>query len=215
MSAIFARSSHLALRRSVLSQPLGVGLLRLMSGMKERARIAVKPRALLTINNEPYRVTKIQQGKRGKGGGFVKGTLKNMMTGTTTEKTYTSDEMVELAHLEKSTVTFSWMDDSTKELVLMDTTTFEEVRVLQSAVDCAKYLSEGQEVLMLSFQGQPFDLEIPKVCEFTIDSIDASKSTGNTGTCIYMCVCLLLILILSLALTLANPLQPICTHHIT
>ena len=168
-------------RRS-LSHPLGVGLIRLMSGQKERARIAVKPRALITENNQPHRVTKIQQGKRGKGGGFVKANLKNMMTGNTTEKTYTSDEMVELAHLEKSTVTFSWVDDSTKELVLMDTTTFEEVRVLHSSVDCAKYLSEGQEVLMLSFQDQPFDLEIPKVCEFVIESIDPSKSTGNTGS---------------------------------
>lgn len=43
----------------------------------------------------PHRVTKIIQGKRGKGGGFVRATLKNMESSNSFEKTFTSDEMGE------------------------------------------------------------------------------------------------------------------------
>ena len=39
---------------------------------KERAGKSVKPGAALILNGQPFRVTKIIQGKRGKGGGFVR-----------------------------------------------------------------------------------------------------------------------------------------------
>eukprot|EP00605_Chrysophyceae_sp_TOSAG23-4_P001285 GSChrysophyteH1.ASY1.ANO1.1397.1 assembled CDS len=155
--------------------------LRFMSGQKERARNAVKPRALLTIDNQPYRVTKIQQGKRGKGGGFVKASMKNLKSGVTMEKTYTSDEIVELANLDKADVTFSWRDESAQELVLLDTDSYEEVRIGADLVDNAKYLVEGREAKLLTFQGTPFGIEIPLVSEFDVVSIDVTKSTGNTG----------------------------------
>ena len=37
------------------------------------------------------------QGKRGKGGGFVRATVKNLVSSNTFEKTFTSDENVEIA----------------------------------------------------------------------------------------------------------------------
>jgi elongation factor P len=181
MNKIFARASSSCYQRTVIPR-LCQGSLRLMSGgQKERARNAIKPRALITVDNQPYRVSKIQQGKRGKGGGFVKATMKNLKTGATQEKTYTSDEMVEMANLDKSSVTYSWNDDATGDLVFLDGTTYEEVRVARDMVDNAKYLVEGREVKILSFQGIPFGVELPTICEYDIVSVDATKSTGNTG----------------------------------
>lgn len=43
------------------------------------------------------------------GGGFVRGTFKSA-NGHTFEKTYQSDDIVELADIEKEIVTFSWKD---------------------------------------------------------------------------------------------------------
>jgi hypothetical protein len=40
--------------------------------LKDRAGKSVKPGVALVLDNVPYKVTKIVQGKRGKGGGFVR-----------------------------------------------------------------------------------------------------------------------------------------------
>jgi translation elongation factor P/translation initiation factor 5A len=58
----------------------------------DRAIKVVKPGGNILVNGAPHYVKKIMQGKRGKGGGFVKATLKNLLTTSTFEKTFTSDE---------------------------------------------------------------------------------------------------------------------------
>jgi translation elongation factor P/translation initiation factor 5A len=46
-------------------------------------------------------------GKRGKGGGFVRATLKSIGAGTIFDKTFSSDDIVELADVEKEIVQVS------------------------------------------------------------------------------------------------------------
>ena len=77
---------------------------------KERAGKGIRPGVAILVDDAPHRVSKIIQGKRGKGGGFVRATVKNLISGQVFEKTYTSDEMVEFADLEKETATYSWDD---------------------------------------------------------------------------------------------------------
>ena len=146
------------LARNLLARTSSVGLsmgLRFMSGeVKERALKIIKPRALITHDNAPHRVTKIQQGKRGKGGGFVKAMLKNLITGALFEKTYTSDELVEGCQLEKLPCTYTYRDGH--EFVMMHETTFEEYRIEASIISGEdKYLVEGEGVRLLRFQGKP------------------------------------------------------------
>jgi len=154
---------------------------RFFSGeVKERALKLIKPRALITHENAPHRVTKIQQGKRGKGGGFVKALLKNLISGSTFEKTYTSDEMVEGCNLEKIPCTYSWKDGH--EFVMMHETTFEEYRIEQSIISGEdKYLVEGEAVRLLRFQGKPIGVELPNVMEFTVVSMSGREGRGGTS----------------------------------
>ena len=49
-----------------------------------------------------FLVTKITQGKRGKGGGFVRAALRGLISGDNIEKVFESDETVELADLDRS-----------------------------------------------------------------------------------------------------------------
>jgi hypothetical protein len=70
---------------------------------KERAGKSVKPGCAIILDGQPHRCTKMIQGKRGKGGGFIRATLKNILTNNTFEKTFTSDEIVEHADLERMT----------------------------------------------------------------------------------------------------------------
>ena len=45
----------------------------------EKASKAIKPRSRIELGGQPWMVSKITQGKRGKGGGFVKASLKNLV----------------------------------------------------------------------------------------------------------------------------------------
>lgn len=67
--AFAATSNENSLR--ALSRPLIFNLsARFMS--KERAGKAVKPGAALVLDGAPHKVLRITQGKRGKGGGYVR-----------------------------------------------------------------------------------------------------------------------------------------------
>ena len=141
---------------------------------KERANKCVKPGAALVIDSVPHRVISITQGKRGKGGGFVRARLKSLVSNNTFEKTFTSDEIVEEADLEKVTVQYSWNDGN--EYIFIDTTSFEETRVNTEIIDKRDFLCEGQEVTLLKFGEEVIGVQMPIVCEYTVTAIDVTKS---------------------------------------
>lgn len=146
-------------------------------GLKERAGKSVRPGANLVLENVPHRVTKIMQGKRGKGGGFVKATLKNLVSGFTHDKTFTSDETVEHAEMERQMASYSWADSTS--LVFMNTETFEEIRIPKSLVENSHFLVDGQEVKLLKFRDAVLGVEIPVISEYEVTEVDPSKEHGG------------------------------------
>jgi elongation factor P len=148
-------------------------------GLKERAGKSVRPGVNLVLDNVPHRVTKITQGKRGKGGGFVKATLKNLSTGYTRDRTFTSDETVEHADMERQVVQYSWADASDDSLVFLNTETFEEVRVAKAIVDNAHWLVEGQLAKVLRFRDTVLGVEIPVISEYSVVAVDPSREHGG------------------------------------
>ncbi|RYG69885.1 hypothetical protein EON64_01605 [archaeon] len=93
----------------------------------ERAGKLVKPGEAIVLEGMPHRVSKITQGKRGKGGGYVKAMLKNLVDGQVFEKTFTSDELVEAAEMEKEVCQYSW--NNGEIFSFLNAQTFEEVLV--------------------------------------------------------------------------------------
>ena len=117
----------------------------------DRAIKVVKLGGLIKLSDGPHKVLKITQGKRGKGGGFVKAKLKNLYSQAVFEKTFTSDENVEAAEYEKRKATYSWTDGSF--MVFMDSVNFEEIRISkESAGD--EVLTEGTEYKLLQCEGK-------------------------------------------------------------
>ena len=143
----------------------------------EKAIKLVKPRSRIVLDGAPYMCSKIQQGKRGKGGGFVKASLKNLITGANKDHTFSSDELVEAAAMEKQQATFSWSDGN--NLIFMDTESFEEISVDKQIIDNAKFMIEGSEVKLMKFKGEVIGVDLPTICEFEVESVDMVKSTGG------------------------------------
>jgi elongation factor P len=146
---------------------------------KERAGKSVRPGANLVIDGVPHRVAKITQGKRGKGGGFVRATLKNIKSAQVFEKTFTSDEMVEHADMEREKYQYSWNDGNL--YVFINTVSFEEVQLLKEDVDKAEFLVEGQEVMLLMFNDAVMGVELPLTLEYAIDEVLGSENGSSGG----------------------------------
>ena len=145
----------------------------------QRAGKSVRPGASLVLDNVPHRVTKITQGKRGKGGGFVKAALKNLSTGFTHDRTFTSDEIVEHADMETVTAQYSWVDSASGEFVFLNAESFDEVRVPRNLLDNAHWLLEGQEVKLVKFKDNVLGVDIPVISEYTIVAVDPSREHGG------------------------------------
>lgn len=123
----------------------------------------------LTIveGTELYRIIDYSHVKRGRGTAFVRLTLRNVRTGSTTEETYMAGSKFELAYLERRTVQYLYADGST--YYFMDTETYEQpivpAEVLGSAVD---YLRENATVDLLTYEGEILDVELPPAVELAI-----------------------------------------------
>lgn len=90
-------------------------------------------------------------GKRGKGGGFIRAKLRNLTNQAVFEKTYTSDEVVEEADYDKQKLQFSWRDG--EQLVFLDISSFEEVKIPKDQIESHENLKEGEVVKVLRCQG--------------------------------------------------------------
>ena len=127
----------------------------------------------LTIEYEGkvYRVEEFQHVKPGKGGAFVRSRLKNLMTGSTLDKTWRAGESMEQALVERRSVDFLYRDGD--ELVLMDMEDYEEMRLPASqAGNAAKFLKDNVTVQLTTWKGQLLDMELPQVMEYVITQTD-------------------------------------------
>lgn len=133
---------------------------------KDKAGTSVKPKCNLVIDGQLFKCVKMIQGKRGKGGGFVKATLKNLITGSTSEKTFTSDEMVEHADLERKGASYSWADND--NYMFMNTDTFEEIAIPKKVIDNVKLLFPGLEVKLLFYGDTVIGVELPLILNYVV-----------------------------------------------
>jgi elongation factor P len=140
----------------------------------EKAWNCVKIGNTILLNDIPYLVIKALQGGRGRGASFVKSTIKNRFTGKTMDKTFNSEDPLEIPEIHTANLEYSWDDESSKEFVFMDTKTFEEIRVPHHVVSKPKFLVAGQNFGIVKYKDQIVDLTFPHIAEFTLVSIDES-----------------------------------------
>eukprot|EP01036_Dinobryon_divergens_P039586 gene39586-52207_t len=148
-----------------------------VKGIKERAGKALKPGVAIVLDNMAYKVTKTIQGKRGKGGGFVRANVKNLATGTWFEKTFTSDEIVEIADLEKIKYTYIYRVNN--NFSFMHPKTFEEIQVSKEDIDDWQFLVDGEEmeVKLVFFNGKVIGAELPIKYDYEVTALDENKSS--------------------------------------
>ena len=138
---------------------------------------------VLKLDGQLWTVTDFQHVKPGKGGAFVRTTLKNVLSGKVVDKTFNAGLKVETATVDKRSMTYLYKDGS--DFVFMDGDTFDQIHVsAQTLGGGADYLLENTEVTVAVHDNVPLFVELPVTMELVVQHTDpglqGDRSTGGT-----------------------------------
>jgi elongation factor P len=138
---------------------------------------------VLNLDGQLWSVVSFQHVKPGKGGAFVRTTLKNVLSGKVVDKTFNAGTKVETATVDRRDMTYLYSDGA--DFVFMDTDTYDQITIPGEVVgEAARYLLDNQDVLVAVHEGTPLYVELPTSVELVISHTDpglqGDRSTGGT-----------------------------------
>jgi elongation factor P len=138
---------------------------------------------VLNLDGQLWSVVSFQHVKPGKGGAFVRTTLKHVLSGKVVDRTFNAGTKVETATVDRREMTYLYKDGT--EFVFMDTDTYDQLNVPGETVgDAASYLLENQSAMVATHEGVALYVELPVSVELIIEHTDpglqGDRSTGGT-----------------------------------
>ena len=136
---------------------------------------------IIKFKNDLYTITDFQHVKPGKGGAFVRTTLKNMRSGKVLDNTFRSGESVEVVRVERRKYQFLYKEAA--GFVLMDNDTYEQITVPEDIFgEGSKFLKESDEVeLLVDDADQIVSAELPIFVYLEVSKTEPGFK-GDTAT---------------------------------
>ena len=107
-----------------------------------------------------FQISDFQHVKPGKGGAFVRTTLKNVRTGSVTDRTFRAGEKMQRAVIDKTDMQYLYNDGSC--FVFMNTDTYEQLEVQPETLgDTANYLVEANNINLLMYGDEIIGIDMP------------------------------------------------------
>jgi len=137
----------------------------------------------LDLDGALWNVVEFQHVKPGKGGAFVRTTLKNVLTGKVVDKTFNAGTKVDVATVDKREMTYLYREGD--DFVFMDTESFDQLYIpLETVGPAADYLLENMNGTVAVHADTPLYVELPASVELVISQTDpglqGDRSTGGT-----------------------------------
>jgi elongation factor P len=137
----------------------------------------------LNLDGQLWNVVEFQHVKPGKGGAFVRTTLKNVLSGKVVDKTFNAGTKVETANVDKRGMSYLYREG--EDFVFMDLETYDQIHVPAGTVgENANYMLENAEVTVALHDATPLYVELPASVELIIKHTDpglqGDRSTGGT-----------------------------------
>jgi elongation factor P len=125
----------------------------------------------LNLDDGLFQVVEFQHVKPGKGGAFVRTTLKNVRNGAVVDRTFRGGEKVDRAMIDKREMQFLYREGG--DYVFMDNTSYEQMTVGPAALgDAANYLVEGAAVILEMYTDEIVGVELPAAVELNISQTE-------------------------------------------
>jgi len=134
----------------------------------------------IELDNELVRIVEYQHIKQGRGSAFIRLTMRNLRTGSTTERTFQAGSKFTVARLERQTIQYLYRDED--DYHFMDTETYEQFSLPKDVLGtAANYLKENDTLDLLTYQDKPIDVEMPVTVALRIEHTDPGLR-GDTAT---------------------------------
>jgi elongation factor P len=131
------------------------------------------------LDDQLYKVLDYQHIKVARGGATVRVKVRDLRSGVTIEKTFNSGDRVQDIRLDKRQVQYLYSDGNLHHF--MDIETYEQpVLSADTLGDGIHYLSDGITLLLLTYEGEAIDVELPVTVELEV--IDSEPGfAGDTA----------------------------------
>ena len=149
----------------------------MLSGAELRPGLAVR------LEHTLYRVIDATyHGGQGKMGGVMHARLRNLETGTMTERNFRADETVQEVAPERQELQFLYQDGSLT--VFMDPKTFEQVEIESTRLGrAAPFLAEGMTIPVEFIDGRPVSIVFPDIVDVKV--VETAPPAHAQGTSVW------------------------------
>ncbi|MGE5399914.1 MAG: elongation factor P [Ignavibacteriales bacterium] len=115
---------------------------------------------IIKFKNDLYSIVEFQHVKPGKGGAFVRTTLKNLRNGKVLDNTFRAGESIDIVRVERRKYQYLYKEPA--GLVCMDNETYEQLTVPTHLFDDGvRFLKESEEIEILFNGSDIVNVEIP------------------------------------------------------
>ena len=121
----------------------------------------------LALDDRLFQIVDFQHMKPGKGGAFVRTTIRNVRNGAVLERTFRSGERMEQAFVEKREMQYLYGDGD--DYVFMDTNTYDQMNVsAKSLGDAKNYLVESMTAAVQMYGDEIIGVELAAAVDLPI-----------------------------------------------
>ena len=132
------------------------------------------------MDGNVVQIIEFQHVKPGKGAAFVRTKIRNVITGSVTERTFNPTDKFPTAFVERKDMQYLYNDDDL--YYFMDNETYENIPINKSILgDNFKFVKENTDVKILSYKGNVFGVEPPNFVELEVTKTEPGVR-GDTAT---------------------------------
>ena len=125
-------------------------------------------------------VVEFQHVKPGKGAAFVRTTIRNVISGAVTEKTFNPNDKYPTAFIERKDMEYLYNDGDL--YYFMDSETYEQLPISPNVLgDNFRFVKENMVCKVLSYKGNVFGIEPPNFVELQVTETEPGVK-GDTAT---------------------------------
>ncbi len=133
-----------------------------------------------TVDGNIYKVLEYSHNKPGRGNATIRTTLRDLRTGATIQRTFTSGDRVQDIRVESNIVEYLYNDG--EFLHFMDTSTYDQHELRGDVFgDDLLYLKENMQLKLSSYDDKIIDYELPTTVEHKIVEAEMAIA-GDTAT---------------------------------
>lgn len=132
------------------------------------------------MDGQVVSIIEFQHVKPGKGAAFVRTKIRNVITGSVTEKTFNPNDKYPTAFIERRDMEYLYIDGDL--YYFMDNETYEQVPINKEILDDNfKFVKENMTCKVLSYKGSVFGVEAPNFVKLQITETEPGVK-GDTAT---------------------------------